>query len=108
MTIKTINTRTARGVFSTLEQLSGHRDLRWRLGSTFSRHRKTPPNRLTTRELDQMIDHFIVNLISIGVTLPFDQDDRRGRLEFARHYGVPSPLIDFSQSPYVALSLLTA
>jgi hypothetical protein len=55
-----------------------------------------------------MIDHFIVNLISIGVTLPFDQDDRRGRLEFARHYGVPSPLIDFSQSPYVALSLLTA
>jgi FRG domain len=29
--------------------------------------------------------------------------DRRGRLEFARHYGVPSPLIDFSLSPYVAL-----
>ena len=50
-----------------------------------------------------MIDHFIVKLASIGIPLPFDKHDRRGRLEFARHYGVPSPLIDFSYSPYVAL-----
>jgi hypothetical protein len=40
---------------------------------------------------------------SISCPLPFDKRDRRGRLELARHYGVPSPLIDFSLSPYVAL-----
>ena len=50
-----------------------------------------------------MISHFLVELKSIGITPPFAMDDRRARLEFARHYGVPSPLIDFSFSPYVAL-----
>jgi hypothetical protein len=50
-----------------------------------------------------MISHFLVKLKSIGITLPFAMDDHRARLEFARHYGVPSPLIDFSFSPYVAL-----
>jgi hypothetical protein len=50
-----------------------------------------------------MISYFIVKLKSIGITPPFETDDRRARLEFARHYGVPSPLIDFSFSPYIAL-----
>src|SRR5260370_3418187 len=50
-----------------------------------------------------MISHFLVELKSIGITLPSAMDDRRARLEFARHYGVPSPVIDFSFSPYVPL-----
>lgn len=111
MTIKVINVRTADSAISKLDQLCknghnyfrGHRDFRWRLQSTLARHHITPPSRLTTHDLDTMIDHFIVNLTSIGVSLPFERTDRRGRLEFARHYGVPSPLIDFSRSPYVAL-----
>jgi hypothetical protein len=111
MTVKKIYVRTADRAFQTLEQLSkdgyacfrGHRDAKWRLESTLARHRKIPPNPRTTHEIDEMIDHFIVNLASIGIPLPFDKQDRRGRLEFARHYGVPSPLIDFSFSPYVAL-----
>jgi len=58
---------------------------------------------MTPSKIDAMIDHFIVNLKSIGLTLPFEAHDRRARLEFARHYGVPSPLIDFTHSFYVAL-----
>jgi hypothetical protein len=111
MTVKETHVRTADRAFQILEQLSkegyacfrGHRDARWRLKSTLAQHRKVPPNPRTTHEIDEMIDHFIVNLASIGIPLPFDKGDRRGRLEFARHYGVPSPLIDFSLSPYVAL-----
>lgn len=56
-----------------------------------------------THSLDDMLSHFILNLRSVGAVLPFPQDDRRSRLEYGRHYGVPSPLIDFSYSPYVAL-----
>jgi hypothetical protein len=111
MTVKETRVRTADRAFQILEQLSkegyacfrGHRDARWRLKSTLAQHRKVPPTPRTTHEIDEMIDHFIVNLASIGIPLPFDKGDRRGRLEFARHYGVPSPLIDFSLSPYVAL-----
>jgi hypothetical protein len=112
MTVKQIYVRTADGAFQILEQLAkngnicfrGHRDAGWRLESTLARHRKVPPTPRTTHEIDEMISHFIVNLALIGFPLPFDDKrDRRGRLEFARHHGVPSPLIDFSLSPYVAL-----
>lgn len=111
MTVKEIHVRSADKAFLTLEQLAknfnvcfrGHRLVQWRLESTLARHRKIPPNERTTHELDEMIDNFIVNLTSIGIQLPFSQSDRRSRLEFARHYGIPSPLIDFSSSPYVAV-----
>jgi hypothetical protein len=49
-----------------------------------------------------MLSHFMSGLASVG-QLPPRSMDRRARLEFGRHYGVPSPLIDFTWSPYVAL-----
>ena len=49
-----------------------------------------------------MLRRFLINLKTIGVDPPYSRDTRRARLEFARHYGVPSPLIDFSRSPYIA------
>ncbi len=49
-----------------------------------------------------MLRHFLGNLQLVNHPLPFTEDNRRARLEFGRHYGVPSPLIDFSYSPYVA------
>jgi hypothetical protein len=112
MTIETIRVGTASAAFSTLEELAlkggdlvfrGHRDASWQLASTFARHRPVPFSVTASFELDEMISHFIVRLRSMNIDLPFSIDDRRGRLEFARHYGVPSPLIDFSKSPYVAL-----
>jgi hypothetical protein len=54
-------------------------------------------------QIDIMINDFLASLASIGIQTPFNTTNRRARLEFARHYGVPSPLIDFSLSPYVAL-----
>jgi hypothetical protein len=49
-----------------------------------------------------MLRHFLSNLQLVNHSLPFSEDNRRARLEFGRHYGIPSPLIDFSYSPYVA------
>jgi hypothetical protein len=112
MTIKIIRLRTASGAFQTLEELAlkgraslfrGHRDASWRLATTIARHRPVPFSATASFNLDEMISHFIVRLRSMNIDLPFRIDDRRGRLEFARHYGIPSPLIDFSMSPYVAL-----
>ncbi len=110
MTIKTIKVRTASGAFDVLETQSkgwnrfrGHQNAEWKLKSTLARHFITPPSRTTVFDISNMIDHFLVNLASIGITVPFDKNDLRGRLEYARHYGLPSPLIDFSMSPYVAL-----
>jgi hypothetical protein len=73
------------------------------LATTIARHRPVPFSATASFNLDEMISHFIVRLRSMNIDLPFRNDDRRGRLEFARHYGIPSPLIDFSRSPYVAL-----
>jgi hypothetical protein len=112
MTIKLIRPRTAWGALSTLEDLGrrsgallfrGHRDATWPIESTLNRHRAYLSSPMLGYDVDEMISHFIVRLKSIGVTPPFSSDDRRARLEYARHYGVPSPLIDFSFSPYVAL-----
>ena len=110
MTAKTIRVRSAESAIKTLERLTkqfvvfrGHREAGWRLQSTLSRHRLTPPSATTPWAIDAMNDHFLVNLAAISYPLPFDKNDRRGRLEFARHYGVPSPLIDMSYSPYIAL-----
>ena len=109
MTLKIHRVQTAAGAISFLEALSKHdvrfrgqRNAAWKLGSTLARHFISPPSSTTTFDIDGMIDHFIVNLKSIGIDLPFETNDRRARLEFARHYGVPSPLIDFSHSYHLS------
>jgi FRG domain len=69
--------------------------------STLARYTSIP-HRSWDTHIDEMLSHFLVKALSIG-TIPFPPNDRRSRLEYGRHYGVPSPLIDFSLSPYVAL-----
>lgn len=81
----------------------GHRERNWRLGSTLSRFVKNSFRlQRDLSMMDDMLHQFVANLQSIG-ELPKINLSRRGRLEYARHYGVPSPLIDFTFSPYVAL-----
>jgi hypothetical protein len=108
MTIKIITTRTASGTFKALEQFAGrcvfrgHRNSKWPLSTTLSRHRRAPYHPKTSWDVDEMLRRFLVNLKTMGIDPPYVHDTRRARLEFARHYGVPSPLIDFSHSPYIA------
>ncbi len=79
----------------------GHQKESWRTQSTLARY-SSVPHRAYHSRLDKMLSHFLINALSVG-TVPFNKDNRRARLEYGRHFGVPSPLIDFSWSPYVAL-----
>jgi hypothetical protein len=81
----------------------GHKQADWRLESTLSRHvRQGARTELSIRGMDDMLQHFLASLASVG-RLPQHPMDRRTKLEYGRHHGVPSPLIDFSRSPYVSL-----
>jgi FRG domain len=116
MTIKHIEPPSADDFFKVLEGYAkkffifrGHRRSDWRLSSTLNRHHNAPYNPRTSWEIDEMLRQFLGNLRMIGIVPPYTedlrrdtQDLRRERLEFGRHYGVPSPLIDFSYSPYMA------
>jgi hypothetical protein len=109
--IETINADTAAELFERLNGFSranifrGQRDADWTLSSTLARHYDAAfyPN-FTSSQIDQMLNRFLVYTKGIGLDPPYDyeNDNRHARLEFARHYGVPSPLIDFTYSPYVA------
>lgn len=53
-------------------------------------------------DIDELLHLFRCGLARIGVD-PIDTDSRLDWMEFARHHGVPTPCLDFSYSPYVAL-----
>jgi hypothetical protein len=111
MTIKEIRPTSVEDGIKTLESAAflgplvifrGHADPSWRLTSTLSRFMPTHLADMHLIKLDDMLHEFIANMRSVG-DLPEAATTRRGRLEYGRHYGVPSPLIDFTYSPYVAL-----
>jgi hypothetical protein len=53
-------------------------------------------------QVKDLLRRFEIALANIGV-VPFQKASRLDWLEYARHYGVPLPVIDFTYSPYVAL-----
>lgn len=79
----------------------GHADEAWKLKTSLRRHTSIPHESWNS-DIDQMLDQFRVGLAKLGL-LPFESDNRLDWLEFARHHGVPTPVLDFSNSPYVAL-----
>ena len=63
---------------------------------------RTRATELSIQWMGETLDHFFACLAAID-KVPSRAMSKRTKLEFARHYGVPSPLIDFTRSPYVAL-----
>lgn len=110
MSIREIHARTLGEALGALEDLElaggvifrGHSNVCWRLSSTLARWTVIPHEGWST-QIDDLQTQFLEGLASVGqLPTSLDLKDRRSRLEYARHFGVPSPLIDFTYSPYVA------
>lgn len=76
----------------------GQKESSWKLETTWSRFHFTGYE-ITVNEI---MDIFKANLAKLG-ELPFDDSDNLSWLEYGRHCGVPTPCIDFTYSPYIAL-----
>ncbi|WP_352957795.1 FRG domain-containing protein [Mesorhizobium sp. M1156] len=78
-----------------------HQDEDWEIETTYALFTTTPHSAWDS-SIDEMLSHFLANTLTIG-SVPFSVSNRRSRLEYARHHGVPTPVVDYSYSPYVAL-----
>lgn len=78
----------------------GHKDKTWRLKTSLHRYMSF----FHSLDIDEIIKKFRANITKIGIK-PFDNgcNNRLNWLEYARHYGVPTPCLDFTYSPYIAL-----
>ncbi|HUU49844.1 MAG TPA: FRG domain-containing protein [Nitrospinota bacterium] len=90
----------------------GHPSSKYRLQTTYYRHtlKYYSEEYRTTINIDfdinTIIDKFRTGLVRNDIPIPFDEVEFRENqdwLEYARHYGVPIPCLDFTYSPYIAL-----
>lgn len=111
MSIKIKRFQSAQGAIQYLEKLAlgssdtivyrGHSNEKFRLVNTWQRHRKVPHEPWMT-DIDEAMTKFRIGVEKLGIK-SHNHEDRFEALEHARHHGVPTPCLDFSYSPYVAL-----
>lgn len=112
-TMKTIRVETLAELLVTINGLMlspdgrdwvfrGQPDAEHPIRSTFSRRYPRAPLDFRALAIETLVTQFAQGLAGIGDPALL-KEDRWLRLEIARHFGVPSPLIDFSFSPFVAL-----
>lgn len=80
----------------------GHGNADWKIGSTFSRFSTSRLRMFDEGAITMLVREFVDGLAGLGQTELLSADNRT-KLEIARHHDVPSPLIDFSRSPFVGL-----
>lgn len=111
MSIVTKRFQNAKGAIAFLEALAyesndtivfrGHEKSEYRLVNTWQRHRAVLHEPWNT-DIDEALMAYKVGLEKLGIK-SFDHTNRFEALEHGRHHGVPTPCLDFSYSPYVAL-----
>lgn len=79
----------------------GHVKDSYLLQTTYARAFSRPHESWDTN-IDELLHLFRCGLARIG-SAPINSDSRLDWLEFARHHGVPTPCLDFSYSPYIAM-----
>lgn len=110
LSIKTIRCRTVAGAIKKLDTyvkntnniFRGHKKRSYRLETTLFRDFKYVHNASWKPFIDNKLYDFRSRLAQIGI-IPFESDEKRDWMEYARHQGLPTPYIDFTLSPYVAL-----
>lgn len=80
----------------------GHSNSSWKIQSTFGRYSTSPLFEYRDLALQQVIRRFQHSMARLG-DRQMEIMSLREKMEFARHAGVPSPLIDFTHSPLIAL-----
>lgn len=79
----------------------GHNNQNYRLVNTLQRQGYTNHAEWNSY-IDDILKEFRVGLEKLQVK-SFNNENRFEALEFARHHGIPTPCLDFSYSPYIAL-----
>lgn len=78
----------------------GQLDSKWALSSTLNRH--LPLKGQGDPIFESIISKFIASVAKIS-DLPYPIEDKISWMEYGQHQGLPTPCIDFSYSPFIAL-----